>query len=355
MSQEVKTIMRKRCSFLLIGILIAATGCSTSAPLSEEPASSDPYAKYVWPAPPDKPRIRLTAIIHGRADVEGRSALSKTLIGANPSPYDLLEKPFSVKFDRKGRILVSDPALAALFRIDQELRRMDVFGTAGSTRLKMPLGIAVGADGTIYVADAGLQKIVAFDEEGAVKGVIGKAGDLVNPTGVALSPDQNRIFVADSKGHRIVVFDVRSGAVVMSFGKRGEAEGEFSFPTSLVFSGAGELVVVDQLNARIQVFTQEGEFVDAFGSVGTRFGNFVRPKDIALDDEGLFYISDAAFGNVQIFNRELQLLTFVGENGTQPGQFQIAAGVAIRGGELAVADQVGKRVQLFRFIAPKGD
>lgn len=113
--------------------------------------------------------------------------------------------------------------------------------------------------------------------------------------------------------------------------------------------------MVDQLNARIQVFTQEGEFVDAFGSVGTRFGNFVRPKDIALDDEGLFYISDAAFGNVQIFNRELQLLTFVGENGTQPGQFQIAAGVAIRGGELAVADQVGKRVQLFRFIAPKGD
>ena len=345
--------------FKIVVIAAVASVCFVPAggrAADKDSKNADPYAAYVWPAPPDKPRIRLTAILTGRADVEGTSSLSRLLIGASPqSVYDHLKKPFGVKFDSKGRVLVTDSALGALLRFDQKQRRMDVIGTKGSTPLKTPLGLAVGIDGTIYVADVGVKKVLAFEDGGALKTAYGKAGDLANPTGVALSPDQKKLYVADSKEHRIAVFDVATGALLKTFGKKGSGEGELYFPTSLAFSRQGELCVVDQMNARIVVFTQDGDFVDAFGETGTTFGKFVRPKDIALDDDGLIYVTDAAFSNVQIFANDLRLLTYVGANGTKPGEFQLASGIATRGNEFAVVDQINRRVQLFRFIASKTD
>jgi DNA-binding beta-propeller fold protein YncE len=312
------------------------------------------YAAYAWPAPPDQPRIRLRAIFTGRVDVEATSRLSRILIGASPqSAYDRLKKPFGVKFDGKGRLLVTDTALGAVFRFDRAGRRMDVFGSQGSSQLVTPLGLAVARDGTVYVADAGRRQIVAYEESGTPKRTYGQAGELSNPTGVAVSPDQTRLFVADSREHRIAVFDIVDGTLLQTFGRKGRGEGELFFPTSVIFSREGELCVVDQMNARIVVYTEAGEFVDSFGEEGTSFGRFVRPKDIAIDEAGLIYVTDAAFGNVQIFANDLRLLTFVGSNGAGPGQFHLAAGIATRGDDFAVVDQMNGRVQLFRFIAPR--
>jgi DNA-binding beta-propeller fold protein YncE len=334
-------------------ILLLLQAADLSAEKAEQTAP-DPYAAYVWPPPPDKPHIRLTGILTGRIDVEGVSKFSKILIGASPqSIYDKLKKPFGVKFDQKGRVLVTDSALGAVIRFDQKQRKMDVIGTKGTTPLKTPLGLAVALDGTIYVADVGLHRVLAFEDGGALKSAYGHTGELSNPTGVAVSPDQKKLFVADSKEHRIAVFDIATGALIKTFGKKGGGDGELYFPTSLAFSRQGELCVVDQMNVRIVIFTQDGEFVDSFGQAGATFGKFVRPKDIALDDDGLIYVTDAAFSNVQIFRNDLRLLTFVGASGINPGQFQLASGVATRGNDFAVVDQLNRRVQLFRFIAPK--
>ncbi len=343
---------RSVAAALLTLSIVTLLGCASSAPPAAAPA--DRYAKYVWPPPPDQPRIRLLDIVEGRIDVEAQSSFARTLIGASPQgAYDKLKKPFAVKYDRKGRLLVTDSALGALFRFDRETRRMDVFGTTGALHLKLPLGLAVAPDGRIFVADAGQQRVIVFDADGNITGAFGHSGELVNPAGVAIAPDQKRLFVADSKAHQIVVYDLAGGAVIKRFGKRGEGEGEFSFPTSLAFSREGELCVIDQINARVQLFSAEGEFLDTFGSAGKGFGNFVRPKDIALDDDGLIYVTDGAFSNVQIFSKDLTLLTFIGSGGREPGQFQIASGVATHGNQFAVVDQIGRRVQVFRFIGPK--
>ena len=39
--------------------------------------------------------------------------------------------------------------------------------------------------------------------------------------------------------------------------------------------------------------------------------------------------------------------------GTRPGRFQGASGIDVQGDRIAVVDQIGKRLQLFRFIVPK--
>ncbi len=312
------------------------------------------YAEFVWPPPPDEARIRLDDIIWGRADVQAKSGLQRALLGAQPqNPYEWFKRPFAVGFDAKGRILVTDSGLGCLFRFDRAAHRADVLGTRGAVTLKTPLGMGVGPDDTIYVADIGIKKVVALDGEGKLRAVFGKEGELQNPSDAAVSADGTKLYVTDSKAHRIVIFDIKTGQLVKSFGRRGGGEGEFAFPSALAVARDGNLLVVDQINARIQVLSEKGAFVQMFGERGVGFGNFVRPKDVAVDEAGLVYATDAAFSNVQIFNEDLELLTFVGSGGVNPGQFQGASGVAARGDRFAVVDQLGNRIQVFRFIGPK--
>ena len=313
--------------------------------------AADPYVAYVWPPPPDVARIRLTGIFTRRSDVEASSRLAKVLAGASPQgPYAQLVRPIGCAFDAKGRLLVSDARLGVLFRFDKTGRRMDVFGTGGSVKLKSPLGVNVGADGTIYVADSTGQRVIAYDDAGTVVRVYGRAGELVNPTDSALSPDGAKLYVTDSKANRIVVYETATARKTASFGEAGAGEGEFNHPSAIATDRDGNLYVVDAINARIQILSPDGESLEQFGTLGTAPGQFIRPKDVAIDAKGRIYVTDAAFNNVQIFNDELRLLTFVGEGGAQPGQFQVPGGIAIRGDEFAIVDQLGRRVQSFRHL-----
>jgi hypothetical protein len=70
---------------------------------------------------------------------------------------------------------------------------------------------------------------------------------------------------------------------------------------------------------------------------------------------GFVYVTDNAFNNLQLFDADFTLLTFVGSGGGQPGHFLGASGVAVQGDRFAVVDQLGHRLQVFRFIVPKGE
>jgi len=332
----------------LVGMALLPACASTPDAGSRESR----FAAYVWPLPPDDPRIQLVDIVSGRADVEADTGFQRALLGASPQgPYENFMMPFGVVFDREGRLLVTDPGLGALFRINRVGRRMDVFGTSGAVRLQSPMGVSVGAGGTIYVADSALQRIVAFDQEGGVLKVYGESGDLVNPTDVAPGPGGTSLYVADSRAHKVVVFAIDSGEILFEFGSEGVGPGEFNYPTSLAFAPDNTLYVVDQLNARVQVLSEEGDYIDEIGRRGVGFGDLVRPKDVAVDRFGYIYVTDAAFNNLQLFDTDFTLLTFVGEGGDGPGQFHNAAGVAVRGDDLAIVDQLGRRVQLFRYLS----
>jgi DNA-binding beta-propeller fold protein YncE len=344
---------------ILFSLSVLATGEDLAGKKKKKKRDAerdDPYAEYVWPPPPDKARIKLDAVIAGRADVEARSKFWRNLVAtADQTSYDHLKKPYAVAIDSKRRVYVTDSGNSALVRFDRENRVMDVFGTTGPHTLKLPLGLHIGPDGTIFVADAEARRVVGYNDEGETVAAFGGHDALINPADSVLSPDGKRLYVADSKAHQIVVFDRESADEVDRFGERGVEAGEFNFPTSLAIGPEGQLFVVDQLNCRIQVFEPDGEYLDEFGERGTTTGSFARPKDIAVDEVGFIYVTDALFNNVQLFDADFSLLTFVGQGGREPGQFFAASGIAVLGDDLAVVDQVGARLQLFRYIVPKDE
>jgi len=161
--------------------------------------------------------------------------------------------------------------------------------TARTSRSTSEAGLAwasvVDAHGRHYFSDEFNHRIVVEDLAGSTWsfGQPGQgAGDLRFPRGLAIQSASNseatRIFVADSWNHRIQVFD-GTGRLRFAFGGRGNKDGQFHAPADLVIAypalpGEGErgarealpvLVVADQWNSRIQVFTLEGAWLATLG------------------------------------------------------------------------------------------
>ena len=81
------------------------------------------------------------------------------------------------------------------------------------------------------------------------------------------------------------------GNVLQSIGKNGAEIGEFNFPTELRLSGQ-DLIVVDAMNFRVQVFNRTGQFLYGIGKSGKKSANDYCLKGVAVDSEGSFDVVD---------------------------------------------------------------
>lgn len=329
----------------LCGTALVAAGCATAAP--------PPAPSFVWPLPPERPRIRFVESLSSSDHFRGqqRNWLREIVLGPEGSAVRRMVKPYGVTTDRMGRVYVTDTGLSLVWVFDAERKQVRFFGDSGPGRLATPSGVAVDDRGIVFVADTKLDRVFGYDESGRVVLAIGRQDEFYSPGGLAVDVRSGRLYVADTGRHRIRVYDSRSGAFLFEFGRRGVAAGEFNFPTHL-FLRHGRLFVTDTMNFRVQVFTLEGEFVRKYGEMGTRLGQFARPKGVAVDSEGHVYVVDAAFGNFQIFDESGRLLLFVGRTGREPGEFWLPAGLHIdERDRIYVVDQYNRRVQVFEYLA----
>ena len=156
--------------------------------------------------------------------------------------------------------------------------------------------------------------------------------------------------MADAGSHDIAVFDA-AGRLVRRLGRRGDAEGEFNFPTHLWFR-AGELYVADTMNGRIQVFARDALRPRlVLGARGLFVGQLVRPKGVATDDEGNVYVVESLYDTLLVFDRDGRLLMSIGGTGKDAGKFFLPAGVWVDGrNRVFVADMFNGRVVVFQFL-----
>lgn len=333
--------------FLLGALLTHAPAVAQSSGIRTAP-------DLVWPVPPDRPRIRYLGELRGAADITptfkpGRMARMAGLQKRQFLPS--FSKPHGIATDSRHRIYVTDSILHMIFVFDRENRRVSYLGGDSRVRLRMPLGIAIDSKDRIWVADGAGQHVLAFDADWNLRGVLGKPGEMENPTSVAVDVARNRLYVADSKKHSVLVYDTESGLYVTRFGGRGSGKGQLNFPTNVALDGSGRIYVADTLNRRIQIFGADLKFLDSFGEQGLSWGQFRKPKGIALDTFQNVYVVDSDFGNFQIFDLRKQLLLFVGELGSDPGQFLVPASIHIDGDNtIYVSDQGNRRVQMFRLL-----
>jgi DNA-binding beta-propeller fold protein YncE len=317
--------------FLFAMLAIAACG---SARLEQE------RVNLVWPSPPDEPKIQYKGAVKSAVDV-----------GAKTDGFDALKKPYGVAVDKAGRICVTDEGRVLLF--DPVKHEQKYLGDKqGPGRLTEPLGIAVSRNGNIFVTDIAARKVFVYSPDGTFVAAIGGANAFEAPNGIAIDDALGRVYVVDSKKHRVSVYSLDGFSALSVIGSRGVGkDGRFNFPTNAAVDSRGDLYVVDTGNFRVQVFDKNGKYVRSIGKPGNRPGFFARPKGIAVDSEDHIYVADAAFQNVQVFDPTGRLLLFFGTGGWGPGRFTLPAGMTIDSRDrLYIVDQWPGNVQMFQYL-----
>ena len=105
---------------------------------------------------------------------------------------------------------------------------------------------------------------------------------------MAIAPD-GTIFVADGHGPpsnaRIVKISA-DGKWLKTWGKQGTGPGEFHEPHGIALDSQGRVFVADRVNARIQIFDQDGKFL-------AEWKQFGRPSAVFIDKNDMVYVADS--------------------------------------------------------------
>lgn len=113
------------------------------------------------------------------------------------------------------------------------------------------------------------------------------AGPFNHPTEMMPGPNGD-LYVTDGyRNSRVHRFSA-DGRLLQSWGQPGKsAPGEFHLPHSLTFAPDGTLYVCDRANARVQIFSPDGQFIGQWTGMG-------EPNDIARGRDGTFYLCERA-------------------------------------------------------------
>jgi DNA-binding beta-propeller fold protein YncE len=165
--------------------------------------------------------------------------------------------------------LAMNSAGTTLYATDDENSRVETFSGSGAylsqwatdENVYYPSGIAVNSAGTtLYVTDPEYDIVEVYNGAGVsltqwgVPGTVGAGnGQFNRPIGIALSPDNSKIYIVDSGNNRVEVFDA-SGKYLSQFGIFGLTAGFFNVPTFIAVDGAGYLYVSDTGNNRVEKF-----------------------------------------------------------------------------------------------------
>jgi len=312
----------------------------------------------LWPVQPQVPRYSYIGDIRGesnqvKGDSQKGSAVSNffsALVGLESDLIELtdLMRPQQGVTDKNGRIYVVDTGRQAVFVFDEKTSEFFIWNEDRlNISFKSPVGIAL-TDNSILVSDSEQAVVYEFNAQGKIINTIG-ADTLQRPTGIAYDPFGKRIFVSDTRGDNIKVYNLK-GVLLETIGGRGSKSGEFNRPTFLSFHNH-KLYVADSLNARIQIFNDQGEVIQTIGERGLYVGNFSRPKGVAVDSQGNIYITESYYDYLLIYNPAGELLMSIGGSGNKAGQFSQPTGVWVdEKDRVFVSDMLNGRVSLFQYL-----
>jgi sugar lactone lactonase YvrE len=165
--------------------------------------------------------------------------------------------------------------------------------------------MARGPCGSLFVADSGNNRIVKWSPQDVCVACYPSPSEprLARPQGIAVD-DAGRIWVAETLGHRLQVFDALFRPLG-AFGKPGEGLGQFREPQDLEIAPDRSVLIADTGNHRVQAVAASGAPLQALGRIencpsGPPTLN--APSGIALHGNTTAYVADT--GNHRVLRLE---------------------------------------------------
>jgi tripartite motif-containing protein 71 len=216
----------------------------------------DPVNGHVWVADTRNNRLQEYSIA-----ADGTATLLHVMGGTQGKGNGQFYWPMSISFDTAGNMYVADTFNNRVQSFDANRNFRWAYGTVGTglNNIKKPNGVAYDSIGNrVLVVDTLNKRVVSLDPTtGARLGIPISASGLLTPSGVAASPADGNIWVADSGNNRLREFSP-TGTLLATIGGPGygSSSTQFNLPRDLIFSADGsKLYVADAYNDRVQVFT----------------------------------------------------------------------------------------------------
>ena len=233
------------------------------------------------------------------------------------------------------------------------------------------ISIAAAENGNFWLSDADNNQLVLIDKDGKVVETkqgferpmhLSKVGDALlvanygadnnlifqngkseilplkekfdAPSGIDKSGE--KVAVADFYNHRIVYFD---GQKNLTFGTKGNAAGELTYPTDVQFANE-KIYVADAYNHRVQVFDLAGKHLQTIGEaeqMNATTGVFINDKNI--------FATDFENNRILVYDLDGKLVQEIKDNLDKPTD------VLVVDNQLFVTNYHGRYLSVFDYSA----
>jgi hypothetical protein len=261
-----------------------------------------------------------------------RGVVSRVIDADLPSRYN------GVAVSRDGRtLLLSDSGYYSSHAVHEfgiaDGRHRVVGGGDHWLQFEDPRQVCIAPDGFVFVAEQDRNRVQVLTPSLDFHRFIGE-GALERPVGVCASADI--VVVASQSGaRRVAVFSRSDGALLRRFASYGRARDQLKTPMELCFvSGDRHVAVADHGNARVSVFSVDGEFIRHVG-VGVLSG----PISVAASAFDELVVADMGDTCLRLFSGTGDVLARVCVLGK--GR---ASGIAMHGSTVFAAQGMSKRV-----------
>jgi DNA-binding beta-propeller fold protein YncE len=255
----------------------------------------------------------------------------------------LLNNPFDLAFLPDGSLVFSDTYNHCIRRIDRTSGIISTIcgtgargfsgdgGAAVQATLDQPYGIVADAAGQVYFADRLNRRVRVVD----TAGVVTTLAELVEPNGLALSPDLSRLSIADVAGHRVHVVDLPS-RTILPFAGTGDARhdgdggpaiqaGIFG-ARAVAFAPDGSLYVMERQGSCIRrirdgiIETVAGTGARGYAGDGgdARQAVFDAPKEMAVDHLGNIFVVDTENHVIRRIDAQTWIVTTIASGLARP-------------------------------------
>ncbi len=259
-----------------------------------------------------------------------------------PTEGRRIPAPRSLAIGKDDKLIVLDDVGRVLVFDNQ--RKLQKKWWMPESELGRPEGVCELKDGRIAVTDTHYARVVIFKPGGEVDKIFGKKGsgdgELGNPVGISEAPDGTIYICEYGLQDRVQQFTTE-GKFIRSIGKSGTGPGEFQRPSGVILKNK-KLYVVDAVNNRIQLFSEDGQFLNSI----TVSPSMYLPYDLKFDKDENMYIVE--YGNICVTKLNPDGSLF-GRYRPEKDKFKIPCGIAVDSqGVIYVADTGNRRIIVLR-------